>query len=101
METIQVDAQKYLALIKLERNTERDKWYDKERELKTDLQTAKDGRDALYKSLAKCSCGEMTKTSLVYTPNNYKSGSGDGYGYYECPECKKRWVLRELLPAED
>lgn len=100
MEQIKVDANRYVALLELEHRTKRDEWYKKERSLEDQLQAAKERWHKLCRSLATCSCGNTAKTHLIYLSRNYKSGSGDGYGYYECPECDKRWALRELLPPE-
>jgi len=42
----------------------------------------------------------LNKTVLVWGDDNCKAASGDGEGYYQCFECKKRWILREIEPED-
>ena len=96
MNAINVDADRFVELLEMEHARELDRLGADNEDLRGELKTANDLFAQTLKSVATCSCGHMKKTHLVFI----EFVIGHGGGYYQCPECKKKWTLT-LLEDQD
>lgn len=89
---IDIEPKRYIELLELEHKTKLDALRENFNEVSVELHELKRVHQKLYKSIATCSCKDYAPALLVYVPEAITGGGG----YYRCPDCNQRWVLKRI-----